>query len=277
MGPCVPRCVHNVRRLGDRTSAIDRAFTLVELLVVISIIALLIALLLPSLGRAKWSALKVENQANMRQWGIGTAAFAADNKGYFPYNGNDPALNQSKKEAVPGAGLRGGRDWAWCATDVQFMWINYMMPNYRSAKYGEKNVLYNPTQDWHRINDITLRGGLIGYQYMPYRNPKKPGVLYSPAGDNWVTKTRFNERDTSTGEDLSQLPILVDQLQSVGNQWIHGPTGTPFSSWAMENGEPEGAHYLFEDGHSTWLNFSEIEVGGIVGAWNVYYKPKDGF
>lgn len=254
-----------------------RAFTLIELLVVVSIIALLIAILLPTLGKAKWSALKVENQANMRQWGIGLSGFAADNNFRFPYNGADAALNESKTEAVPGAGLRGGRDWAWCATDVQHMWIDYIMPNYTSAKEGEKNVLYNPTQQWHRINDLTLRGGLIGYQYMPHRTPPKAGVNYSPAGSNWVTKTRFDERDETTGESLADLPILVDQLQSAGpNGWISG-NGTPYSSWAQEGGIPEGAHYMFEDGHVTWLPFNEIEVGGTVGNWQVYYKPKNGF
>jgi len=250
------------------------AFTLIELLVVISIIALLIALLLPALSQARWAALKAENQSNMKQWATGLAGYAADNEAFFPYNGANPALNRSTREAIPGAGMRRGWDWAWCATDVQHMWIDYMMPNFPNAKEGEKNVLYDPTQQWHRINDLTRAGGLIGYQYLPHRNPL-PGANYRPAGENWVTKKRFDEIDNETGEGLSRFPILIDMIQSVGSQWIHG-SGTPYASWAKKGGVPEGAHFLYEDGHVNWLQFADIDVGGTAGSWLVYYKPKDG-
>ena len=59
-------------------------FTLVELLVVIGIIALLIALLLPALGRARESANQVVCLSNLRQLGMSFVMYANQNQGRFP-------------------------------------------------------------------------------------------------------------------------------------------------------------------------------------------------
>ncbi|MEX0774394.1 MAG: prepilin-type N-terminal cleavage/methylation domain-containing protein [Phycisphaeraceae bacterium] len=63
----------------------SRGFTLVELLVVTSIIALLIALLLPALGAARRAANTVRCLANLRQVGVGFAGYLNDNKQVLPY------------------------------------------------------------------------------------------------------------------------------------------------------------------------------------------------
>jgi prepilin-type N-terminal cleavage/methylation domain-containing protein/prepilin-type processing-associated H-X9-DG protein len=60
------------------------AFSLVELLVVISIIALLLAILLPALSRARQQARGVICLSNLHQLGIAASAYVANNQGYYP-------------------------------------------------------------------------------------------------------------------------------------------------------------------------------------------------
>lgn len=71
-----------------------RAFTLVELLVIIAIIAILLALVLPALGGARRSAQRVRSLANLRGCAGMQQAYAADYKQSFinPFDRNNPTL-----------------------------------------------------------------------------------------------------------------------------------------------------------------------------------------
>src|SRR3954468_9910193 len=72
-----------------------RAFTLVELLIVIGIIALLIALLLPTLGRAREAANRTACAANLRNLGSASHLFAMHNRGRFPMTYRMPGSGYS--------------------------------------------------------------------------------------------------------------------------------------------------------------------------------------
>ena len=94
--------VHAIRSSSE-PRGIACAFTLVELLVVIGIVAVLMGLLMPVLGKARAQANRVACLSNVKQLGTAILMYCNDNKGYFPTCAH---AEQVAYEHMPS-------DWVW--------------------------------------------------------------------------------------------------------------------------------------------------------------------
>ncbi len=123
------------------------AFTLVELLVVITIIGILIALLLPAIQAAREAARKSQCSNNLRQIGIALLNFESRN-GAFP-----PGIMAHARFGDPNPAVNGGYEWTYF---LHFLLPDLEMQGYFEAlcgpRFNTSLVDATKTADWDKVD-----------------------------------------------------------------------------------------------------------------------------
>jgi prepilin-type N-terminal cleavage/methylation domain-containing protein/prepilin-type processing-associated H-X9-DG protein len=211
----------------------QRAFTLVELLVVVTIIVILIALLLPALGRARDLGRSVSCASNMRQVGVALFSYAAEFSGFLPPCGSsydlDPYGNNKTNSPYykpPHIVLdSNGNPSPPPASEAQ--WYNYWQSSDALVSAGHNHVLSNGAQTGEHYpggamnqlvdfvlgnyNGLNLPNNWTTNSNMkmfvcPAIGPKHPSVLYGdprqtnyqPNAYPWNSGSRFWNPSVST-------------------------------------------------------------------------------
>lgn len=141
-----------------------RAFTLVELLVVIGIIALLIGILIPALSKAQQAAQQQTCASNIRQLAMATQNFAADNKGaYVPTGPVADPTGSVDTVTINGVSVTGSasRSWFYCQIFDSSFNVYYTHENSLLWRYLKTTAVY----DCPTIKSLNLSYGLVPTAY----------------------------------------------------------------------------------------------------------------
>jgi prepilin-type N-terminal cleavage/methylation domain-containing protein/prepilin-type processing-associated H-X9-DG protein len=241
-----------MKRVANRAG-----FTLIELLVVIGIIAILIAILLPALKRAREAALSTACLNNLRQIGITFHIYAINSKGWFPSGGPNRDFRLKSKGIVltwPERLVLQGA--ARQSLPEGYTWQDGEgSHNYPIARNG---MFLCPGWGTGSYEGGDTRVDSRGYGMNPFMSQDYPG---------------FSNPYLASFAKLHKLPrdriILVDgygRLYSLLDQEYVKTNGPPFKNWAGTlvnvNSSPfqfgifvrhkNAANYLFTDMHAEW-------------------------
>ena len=239
-----------------------RGFTLIELLVVVAIIALLIAILLPSLGKARELARRTTCASNLSSQGKGFATYATEFDDSVPQFSNNTSnwLHDEPMEVADalfkGAGSSNAnnlnsasiRRYFYCPSNgtgnVDEAWNTDPNGKYRALGYAYLNDRW-PT------GDATIQmGSSSPYKSVTRTSNAKPDLAYHRK----YTATSFPAQSEMASDDLitdssgQNQPIDFVSSTKKGNFYVttsHGSTG-----------KPAGTNVLYCDSHVAWVPFS---------------------
>ena len=209
-----------------------QAFTLVELLVVIGIIALLISILLPSLAAAREQGNRTKCLSNLRQIGMACLMYSQDWKGFYP------------KAATTGAGTPSDCFFWQAGRDLNESTLAPYFGRPLNAAY-----LTCPSDDV-TARKYTGNGGYrLSYVMQTRMNNLKTALVINPTG-----KVLFYEEDENTVDDchasmdansaIDLLAIRHDRLRKLPDNEANGLT---------LNGDRRG-NAAFCDGHVEYVD-----------------------
>ena len=220
-----------------------RKFTLLELLIVITIIIILTALLLPTLSRSKKQAVRVVCMSNLKQCFIANLAFAKDNDSNLVKAGsNNQNLDTYK------SGLNDMRILAPYLDEDFSIW-----------------TCPNVYQEYKLDNPANTKGQLrCNYFYYPANTSSS---YYTPL-----------KVEAQSPEDNLMSDQCYYWVTGYRNPHMYGgkyflPFYNNPSLVMYKEGDPEGVNATFADGHGEWFDFSEIKETSTSLPYTTYYLP----